>query len=193
MAALSATSASAAVPEGAGEEEDADADHFAQKQKQTREKKESAAAEIKERIAKLKAGVEMLKMPRTGAPSLKKVVLSEDELSISWPSAKLFHNSETLHLKDVYRLVLGTGTAVFAKHVSEMTPAMSARSFSLLYTDDRSFDVVAPSSDLWVSWTSTFDYLLRRAESLAADAAELTGKPRPMLVFSVLDVRAGAT
>jgi E3 ubiquitin-protein ligase HERC3 len=104
----------------------------------------------------LKQGSTMLKYGNHGKPHFRTFVLTADERYIIWFSPNKSSKKSQVALSEVKQLITGQRTYVFQKHKSQDLETLS---FSLVYGDDRTLDIVCKDKREYMNWVTGLQYI----------------------------------
>jgi len=98
----------------------------------------------------MRSGSAMLKYGRFGYPHFRHFELSEDGRFLLWYSAAKKLKKSRIELSTVSALRKGQLTPIFRKHLQ---PRLASCSFSVIYGDGKSLDVITKNRSAFVLWT----------------------------------------
>ncbi|WOK93549.1 hypothetical protein Cni_G02249 [Canna indica] len=113
--------------------------------------------DIEQAITALKKGAYLLKYGRRGKPKFCPFRLSNDESMLIWFSGK---EEKNLKLSHVSRIMPGQRTAIFQRYPQ---PEKECQSFSLIYSGDRSLDLICKDKDEAEVWFAGLKTLISRS------------------------------
>lgn len=109
----------------------------------------------------LKAGTTMMRFGKRPKPHFRYVQLSPDMTDLLWFSTNKYMDNASVHIDKITHILQGQTTQNFKKKKLE---SLSPCSFSVIYGDNKSLDLVAKSSDEATLWIYALREIVRKAK-----------------------------
>jgi len=148
------------LPEYSCREEEAIAEGYL-----TQENPKAEAIKKTNGLEELWMGTSLLKYTRRGgAPHFKYVQLSRDNSYLRWFTKKKKLEVSSINVKSIQKILKGQQTEVFKKSEQKQ---LEVASFSVIYNENDTFDVVAKGQDEATLWVETLTALLGKKANLS--------------------------